>query len=239
MPKVMPDASKVNRMFAGIAGRYDLANRALSFGIDSGWRRRLVQKVVAQKPLMVVDLATGSGDVALALRDALDSSVDVRGLDFCEPMLDQAREKAARAGYGASLSFASGDCLELPLEDGSVDVLTIAFGLRNLEDRHRGLKEMYRVLNPEHGCLFVLEFTQPDQWFRPFYYLYLRLFMPMVSMLLTARPGAYRYLAGSIQSFPTKQSLADEMLAAGFPRVVYRGMTASVVAIHGAEKGGR
>ena len=234
----MPDASQVNRMFARIAGRYDLANRALSFGIDSGWRRRLVQKVVDKNPRRVVDLATGSGDVALALRGALDPSVEVRGLDFCEPMLDQARGKADRAGCGGSLSFALGDCLDLPLEDGSVDVLIIAFGLRNLEDRHRGLEEMYRVLNPENGCLFVLEFTQPDQWFRPFYYLYLRLFMPMISMLLTARPGAYRYLAGSIQSFPTKASLADEMLAAGFPRVVYRGMTASVVAIHWAEKRG-
>ncbi len=223
-------------MFAGIAGRYDLVNRALSFGFDCGWRRRLVEKVVAQEPLRVVDLATGSGDVALALRRALDSSVEVRGLDFCEPMLEKARYKAERAGLGGSLSFGQGDCLNLPLDDGSVDVLTIAFGLRNLEDRPRGLQEMYRVLHPERGCLFVLEFTQPALWFRPLYYLHLKLFMPMVSILLTSRPSAYRYLAGSIDAFPTKGFLAEEMLAAGFPRVSYRGMTASVVAIHSAEK---
>jgi len=230
----VPDATQVNRMFAGIAGRYDLANRALSLGLDCGWRKRLVGKVVGADPQRVVDLATGSGDVALALRRALDASVEVRGLDFCEPMLEQAREKAARAGLGDTLQFRTGDCLDLPLEDGSVDVLTIAFGLRNLEDRQRGLAEMRRVLHPDRGRLLVLEFTQPDAWFRPLYYMYLKLFMPVVSGLLTGRPGAYRYLACSIEAFPDKDSLAGEMLAAGFARVAHCGMAACSVAIHEA-----
>ncbi len=221
-------------MFAGIAGRYDLANRALSLGMDRGWRRRLVQKAVARKPGRVVDLATGSGDVALDLREALDGPAQVQGFDFCEPMLEQARAKAARAGVGEGLAFGRADCLELPLEDGSVDVLTIAFGLRNLENRPRGLREMRRVLHPQRGVLLVLEFTQPDAWFRPLYYLYLKLFMPVVSGVLTGRPGAYRYLACSIEGFPDKAGLAEEMLSAGFTRVAYRGMAASAVAIHEA-----
>ena len=221
-------------MFAGIAGRYDIANRVLSLGIDRGWRRRLIQKVSDLNPRNVVDLATGSGDVALEMRQALAPSTEIRGMDFCEPMLVKARDKAFELGFQDSVSFEMGDCLSLPLDDDSVDVLTISFGLRNLEDRQRGLSEILRVLNPEKGTLLVLEFTQPDAWFRPIYYLYLKLLLPILSGVLTGRPRAYRYLGCSIAAFPDKQNLAEEMLNAGFKRVGYRGMTASVVAIHEA-----
>ncbi len=231
----MPEAEQVNRLFSGIAPCYDQANQVLSLGIDRYWRRTLVSKVVDRRPRRVVDLATGSGDVALALSRALGPSVDILGLDFCEPMLEQARAKASRAGVVQNLSFKHGDCLSLPLEDGSVDVLTIAFGLRNLQDRQSGLREMRRVLNPERGCLFVLEFSQPVWWVRPLHTLYLCTLMPLVAALLTRRVRAYQYLAASIGAFPSKDFLAAEFLAAGFPRASYHGITGSVVCIHCGE----
>ena len=231
----MPQAEQVNSMFASIAGRYDLANRTLSLGIDNLWRRKMIKLVASRNPQTVADLATGSGDVAIALRKFLPATTAVEGLDFCEPMLEQARAKANQPRL-TSLSFRVGDCLNLPLEDNSVDALTIAFGLRNLEDRKKGLQEMLRVLTPGKGALHVLEFTQPDFWFRPFYYLYLKTLLPFAARLLTGNSSAYHYLGNTIEAFPDKKGLEQEILAAGFSRVSSMGLTASIVAIHTAEK---
>lgn len=222
-------------MFAGIAGRYDLANRFLSAGCDLWWRRVLVRRVKAAHPARVADLATGSGDVALALRRALPPEAVVEGLDFCEPMLAIARAKAARHPVTAALPFRLGDCLHLPLPDATVDVVTIAFGLRNLESRADGLREMLRVLRPG-GCLLVLEFTQPDAWLRPFYFFYLRRILPLLAALLTGDRGAYEYLAGSVEAFPSRDLLAAEIAAAGFSRVHATGLTGGIVALHQAWK---
>jgi demethylmenaquinone methyltransferase/2-methoxy-6-polyprenyl-1,4-benzoquinol methylase len=223
-------------MFAGIAGRYDLANHLLSGGMDFLWRRRLVRLVRARQPRSVADLATGSGDVALAMRSALPATTRVRGLDFCEPMLVEARRKQNGRGIPPekAVTFEQGDCLDLPLPDGSVDVLTIAFGLRNLENRQAGLREMKRVLTPGSGRLFVLEFSQPHRWFRPVYYAYLKGVLPLLAAIVTGRRDAYNYLAGSIESFPTRASLAAQIEAAGFSRVRSEALTFGVVAIHEA-----
>ena len=231
----MPQAEQVNRMFASIAGRYDLANRTLSLGIDNLWRRKLIQLVARRDPGSVADLATGSGDVAIALRRYFSETTSVEGMDFCEPMLDQARVKANQSNL-TSLTFRVGDCLNLPLKDNSVDALTIAFGLRNLEDRKRGLEEMLRVLTPEKGALHILEFTQPDFWFRPFYYLYLKTLLPLAARILTGNSSAYHYLGNTIEAFPDKKGLEQEILDAGFSKVSSIGLTASIVAIHTAEK---
>mgnify|MGYP006269710631 FL=1 len=228
------EGSAVARMFGGIAGRYDRANRVLSGGIDRYWRWRTVRAVVREHPRRVVDLATGSGDIALALRRQLPAEASVEGLDFCEPMLEEARRKQGRL---PGLRFAFGDCLDLPLEDASVDVLTIGFGLRNLEDRDRGLREMRRVLRPG-GALFVLEFSQPYAWLRPLYYPYLEKLLPWVAGRLTGDPEAYRYLGGTIRSFPRREVLAGQMRAAGFAEVQARALTGGIVALHRAAKGG-
>jgi demethylmenaquinone methyltransferase/2-methoxy-6-polyprenyl-1,4-benzoquinol methylase len=232
----MPESVQVNSMFASIAGRYDLANRALSLGIDNLWRRILVRKVAACNPASVADLATGSGDVAIALRNYLPPTTSVEGLDFCEPMLAQARSKASHAGISIdTLQFRTGDCLDLPLEDSSVDCLTISFGLRNFEDRPKGLREMLRVLSAG-GSLHILEFTQPDAWFRPFYYLYLKAILPTAARLLTGNRTAYQYLGDTIEAFPSRVSLAEEIRTAGFARVGHVGLTFGIVAIHSAFK---
>lgn len=228
------EGSAVARMFGGIAGRYDRANRVLSGGIDRYWRWRTVRAVLRESPRRVVDLATGSGDIALALRRQLPAETTVEGLDFCEPMLEEARRKQ---GGQSGLRFAFGDCLALPLEDASVDVLTIGFGLRNLEDRDRGLREMRRVLRPG-GALFVLEFSQPYAWLRPLYYPYLEKLLPWVAGRLTGDSEAYRYLGGTIRSFPRREVLAEQMRSAGFAAVRARALTGGIVALHRAEKGG-
>ena len=230
----MPEGTRVQSMFAGISGRYDFANHFLSGGIDLYWRRRLVRSVVRRKPSEVVDLATGTGDVAFALRRKLPRSCRVTGLDFCEPMLVVARRKQRRKDPTEPIGFSFGDCLALPLGDASVDVLTIAFGLRNLEDRHAGLREMRRVLKPGTGSLHVLEFTQPARWLKPLYGPYLHHVLPRLARLTTGDKAAYDYLAGSIRAFPTKEALAGEIRAAGFASVRATGLTGSIVALHEA-----
>ncbi len=220
-------------MFAGIAGRYDRANHLLSGGIDHLWRRALVRRVLQRQPGVVADLATGSGDVAFALRKALPPETSILASDFCEPMLDEARRKQSDLPAWAAnkLSFDPGDCLNLPLDDASVDVVTIAFGLRNLEDRHRGLTEMRRVLKPG-GSLLVLEFSQPYAWFKPVYFAYLKTLLPLLAGRLTGKKDAYHYLAGSIESFPTRARITHELQNAGFQNITARALTFGTVALH-------
>lgn len=228
-------------MFAGVAPRYDLANTVLSLGMDAWWRRRLVREVRAglerraqgSPGPVVVDLATGSGAVAFALRGGLGKDVRVQGMDFCEPMLEEARRRQLQRRL-EGMSFAVGDCLELPLADASADAVTIAFGLRNLADRKRGLAEMRRILRPPHGFLCVLEFTQPDRFYAPLYYGYLRHVLPVLAGWLTGRRAAYEYLAESIQAFPDRPHLARELVAAGFSEVSWTGLTFGTVALHTA-----
>ncbi|MFP6901329.1 MAG: bifunctional demethylmenaquinone methyltransferase/2-methoxy-6-polyprenyl-1,4-benzoquinol methylase UbiE [Opitutales bacterium] len=231
-----PKAQAVERTFAGIAPRYDLANHLLSFGLDFLWRRRLVRMATASQSTRVLDLATGSGDVAFALRAGLPAETAIIGLDFCQPMLDQAIRKAMSRGSPSNLEFLRGDCLDLPFDEESFDVVTIAFGLRNLEDRARGLSEMLRVLRP-NGRLLVLEFSQPYRWLRPMYCLYLKAILPIFAWLLTRDRKAYEYLGSSITGFPDRGSLSAELQAAGFTKVSSIAMTGSVVAIHSGGRG--
>jgi len=220
-------------MFGEIAHRYDAANHLLSGGVDFYWRRVLVSMVARTNPQTVVDLATGSGDVAFALRQGLPETVAITGLDFCEPMLDEARTKQ-RARFGdEGIRFDFGDCMELPLTDNSIDAITIAFGVRNFEDRRRGLSEMRRVLRPG-GRAFILEFSQPSRWFRPCYYAYLKFVLPALAGLATGKKNAYDYLACSIEGFPSRSELSTQIREAGFADAPARPLTFGIVAIHEA-----
>jgi demethylmenaquinone methyltransferase/2-methoxy-6-polyprenyl-1,4-benzoquinol methylase len=224
-------------MFAAIAGRYDLVNHLLSGGVDFYWRRVLTRMVKACTPKNAVDLATGSGDVAFKLRDRMGTEVPVTGLDFCEPMLEEARAKRSVKASYSDIAFDFGDCMDLPLGDNSVDAVTISFGLRNFENRQRGLQEILRVLRPG-GRLFVLEFSQPDTWFCPIYYFYLKFILPWVAALATGDKSAYDYLAGTIEDFPSKEALMEQLKQAGYKTVEATGLTFSIVAIHEAQKAG-
>ncbi len=222
-------------MFGRIARRYDAANHILSGGIDHWWRRRLVRAVRRQSPRRVLDLATGSGDVAFALSRALGPAVRIIGMDFCQPMLDQAEAKKQAAGSAEfrNIDFRLGDGLDLPLADATQDAVTIAFGLRNLADRPRGLGEMRRVLRPG-GRLFVLEFSQPYAWFRPLYYFYLRRLLPRIAGVVTGDREAYVYLNDTIGEFPDRPALGREISAAGFSAVKAHALTLGIVALHEA-----
>lgn len=234
----MPDPAAINAMFGRVAPRYDLANHLLSGGVDMWWRRRLVSAVRRRSPHDVLDLATGSGDVAFALARGLGPEVVVVGMDFCQPMLDRAvlkKNAADAAERYRSVNFLPGDGLALPLPDASFDVVTISFGLRNMADRRRALSEMRRVLRPG-GRLFVLEFSQPQPWFRPFYYLYLKRVAPRVAGLATGEASAYDYLCSSIEQFPNRAGLTQEIFEAGFRDVTATAMTFGIVALHTAER---
>jgi demethylmenaquinone methyltransferase/2-methoxy-6-polyprenyl-1,4-benzoquinol methylase len=231
-----PDPVAVEATFSSVATRYDLANHWLSGGIDFYWRNRLVKLAQKNKPTDILDLATGSGDVLFALRQGLGDKVRLTGLDFCEPMLEQARAKRTVRGLGDSTNqFLHGDCLNLPFEDNSFDLITIAFGLRNLADRAKGLAEMQRVLRPG-GRLIILEFSQPYMWFRPLYYFYLKGILPWVARWLTGDRDAYLYLGTSIAGFPDRVGLCKEIEQAGFDQVEAKPLTFSIVALHQATK---
>lgn len=230
----MPDPVAVNTMFSRIARRYDAANRLLSGGVDQCWRRRLVRVVRASAPLAVLDLATGSGDVAFALARSLPAEARVTGMDFCQPMLDQAMAKQIAAPAGAratNIVFRQGDGMDLPCPDAAFDAVTISFGLRNMADRHRALSEMRRVLRPG-GRVHVLEFSQPYRWFRPIYYFYTKRILPSIAGKVTGDRAAYDYLNASIEAYPDHAAMADELRRAGFREVRVMRLSLGIVALH-------
>ena len=227
-----PDPEAVRATFESVASRYDLANHFLSGGIDYYWREKLVEMALEGSCDQVLDLATGSGDVLFALRKRFPPDTAITGVDFCEPMLQKARNKRETKELDENSNrFLLGDCLSLDFPDESFDLVTISFGLRNLSDRDKGLKEMYRVLKP-NGRLIVLEFSQPYFWFRPFYYFYLKLILPWMARLVTGDREAYLYLGSSISAFPDRVGLVDEFEGAGFERVHFSALTFSIVALH-------
>ena len=227
----MPEATQVNAMFGRIAERYDLANQLLSFGIDRVWRDRLVDEVEWRRPKSVVDLATGSGDVAFALSHELPDVVEIKALDFCEPMIEQAKSKQQHS-EDTRIEFSVGDILSLPIEPAWADAITIAFGYRNLENRATGLSEMKRVLKPKTGHLYVLEFSQPHPVYRPFYYYYLKTLLPNMASLITGDKAAYEYLSESIEAFPDRNGISLELRQAGFTDVEAIPLAFGSVALH-------
>lgn len=227
-----PDPVAVRATFTSVAPRYDLANHLLSGGIDFWWRERLVRMAKKGRCQKILDLATGSGDVAMALRRALPAETEITGVDFCEPILEFAKRKRDRKKLKVENNqFLVGDCLALSFQDNSFDLVTIAFGLRNLADRKKGLAEMRRVLKPG-GRLLILEFSQPFTWFMPIYYFYLKVILPWVARLVTGDRDAYLYLGSSISAFPNRNELCAEITGAGFREAHANPLTFSVVALH-------
>ena len=229
----MPDPKAVNTMFARIAGRYDIANHLLSGGIDYWWRQRLVRAVYDSHAASVLDLATGSGDVVFALADGLAPRVTLLGMDFCQPMLDEAVKKREENHRWTHIEFRLGDGMALPLPDASFEAITISFGLCNMVNRSKALQEMRRVLKPD-GRLFILEFSQPMVWFRPFYYTYLKYVLPTVAGIITGDRSAYEYLCGSIEQYPDRSAMSEEIRQAGFNSVRALPLSFGIVALHEA-----
>jgi len=224
-------ANWVRGMFGRVAPRYDLANHLLSFNIDRYWRAHTVRRVraVLERPeARVLDICCGTGDLALALERARGAAV--WGSDFCHPMLVAARRKAADRRARAFL-FES-DALRLPVRDGSLDLITVAFGFRNLANYQAGLAEMRRALRPG-GMAAILEFSQPpNAAFRAVYEFYSRRILPLIGGALSGSRDAYTYLPESVRKFPNAPALADDMKAAGFSGVEFEYLTGGIVALH-------
>ena len=218
---------EISAMFGRVAARYDIMNFAMGGGLDSYWRRRLVRAVAAQRPARVLDLATGSGDVLLALQRHRAYTESAVGADFCLPMLQRARAKKAQ-------NLLVGDGLHLPFPAAAFDAVTIAWGLRNFADRLAGLREMRRVLRAG-GRAYVLEFSHPPPWLSPLYFWYMRDVMPKYAQFITPERGAYEYLGDSIRAFPRQPQLADMMLQAGFAASRYTNLSLGIVALHVAD----
>ncbi len=217
----------VRRLFGAIARRYDLANHLLSGGLDFWWRRRAAKIVQSWHPARVLDLATGSGDLALAIAKSCPGA-EVIGADFCLPMLLAARRKGV-----AKLIQADG--MSLPFPDATFDAVTIAFGLRNMESWERGLAEIARVLRPG-GHLLVLDFSIPPPPLRMFYRFYLHRVLPTFARLLTGDRQAYEYLGASIEKFPTGAAMSAMIEAANFSDAKCIPLTGGVVSLHTARR---
>jgi demethylmenaquinone methyltransferase / 2-methoxy-6-polyprenyl-1,4-benzoquinol methylase len=224
---VSRDPEVVREMFDRVAKRYDLANHFLSIGQDFFWRRRAAGIVAAWRPACVLDVASGSGDLALNLQRELPDA-QIVGLDFSSAMLDLARRKGVR-------HLLAGDILHLPLAEQSFDAVTVAFGLRNVHDWAAGLREMRRVLTSA-GHVLVLEFSLPSKPIIGLLYrFYLRRILPLTSRVITKEEEAYRYLGASIENFPSGRPMCDLIEANGFQNARAESLTGGIVTIYSAK----
>jgi demethylmenaquinone methyltransferase / 2-methoxy-6-polyprenyl-1,4-benzoquinol methylase len=222
------DPETVREMFGRVARRYDLANHVLSLGVDILWRARAARLVESWKAERILDLATGSGDLALAIERRLPSA-KVVAADFSQKMIQIARSKGVREAIIA-------DALQLPFGENSFDCVTIAFGLRNIADWAAALCEISRVLS-RGGHLLVLDFSIPKSILRAPYRLYLHYFLPGLAGLLTGEKEAYEYLAASIEEFPSGAEMLRLIEANGFTEAKEQLMTGGIVTMYSAKKG--
>ena len=228
---------QVARMFDGISGRYDLLNRLLSMGIDIRWRRVALRMLRERGlPARVLDVATGTADLALALATDLPEA-EVIGVDLSEGMLGVGRQKVERNGLRARVRLEQADAGNLPFEDGSFDAVTVAFGVRNFENLDKGLGELQRVLRPG-GHLMVLEFSRPTSpLVKGLMNLYSRSLMPALGGWLSKDRAAYAYLPASVQVFPEGDAFEQRLKQAGLQPLRQRRLSMGISSVYIARKG--
>jgi demethylmenaquinone methyltransferase / 2-methoxy-6-polyprenyl-1,4-benzoquinol methylase len=232
------ESRPLQKMFSGVPQRYDLINRIFTLKLDERWRARAVEECLGDGPARVMDLCTGTGDLALRLASAAGKGTVIIGADFSMPMLAEARMKAAQAG--AQVLFIPADASELPFKNESFHVISIGFGFRNLTYRNpkrdRYLAEILRVLAPG-GRFVIVESSQPRfGLYRALVHLYVRTMVSFVGGIISGQKGAYRYLAHSAIHFYGPEELCRLLEGAGFKRVRYRLLLGGVAAIHVAHK---
>lgn len=226
----------ITRMFDAIAGVYDILNHLLSAGTDRQWRRRAIRSLELSGRETVIDICTGTGDLAFAALEATPGARRVVGIDLAARMLDRARRKAGRRRNGSGLALVRSDSSRLALQAASADAAMIAFGLRNVEHLDMTLAELARVLRPS-GRLAILEFAEPGRGvLAAVYRWYFRQILPRVGWLISRHPSAYSYLPASVGRFPPPAALIERLESAGFMSVVPVPLTFGIVYLYAATR---
>ena len=230
---VRPKTEQVEEMFDSIAPAYDFMNRAMTLGIDKLWRAKAVKMIRRRQPADILDVATGTGDLAIKLAREIPG-VRVTGVDLSEQMLAIGRYKVRLAGLSDRISLSKADCLALPMADASFDAVTVAYGVRNFEHLAQGYREMARVLRPG-GMLCVVELSVPQsRLVRPFYELYTRRIIPVIGRMVSSDRSAYTYLPASIAAMPQGERMLAIMEEAGLVRPALQPLTLGVCTIYTA-----
>lgn len=228
---------RISAMFDAIAGRYDLLNTVLSGGLDRYWRRRAINALGFTGRERLLDVCSGTGDVAIAAATRRNGARAVLVVDFAGEMLRRGLEKVQRAGLQDRITLVRGDAMRLPVANGSVDGATIAFGIRNVQEPRVAVEELRRVLKPG-GRLAILEFGVPSvPGVRPLYLWYFRRVLPRIGRLVSRHIAAYSYLPESVGAFPWGEAFADILRASGFNNVKSRPLSLGIVYLYVAENG--
>ena len=229
--KLTEENKKIREMFSAISGRYDFLNHLLSMNIDKSWRKKTVNLMDLNTDRTVLDLATGTGDVAIEIMRQSQKKLDVVGVDFTQDMLKVAVVKTKEKKDTATFKFVNAPAESLPLKDDLFDYCTIAFGIRNFVDKKLALKEIVRVLKPG-GKVLILEFSRPkNPLFNSVYSFYFFKVLPKVAGMFS-RQSAYTYLPDSVSRFPSDKDFSEMMLKAGFKKVTIKPLTLGISSIY-------
>ncbi|MBA5246206.1 bifunctional demethylmenaquinone methyltransferase/2-methoxy-6-polyprenyl-1,4-benzoquinol methylase UbiE [Marnyiella aurantia] len=230
------DASKkseVEDMFDNIAPKYDLLNHVLSMKIDVAWRNTLVKWMKMDGVQKVLDVATGTGDLAIAVQKG--TQAEVVGLDLSQQMLNVGIVKIKKLNLDGRISMQKGDAENLPFSDNSFDAVSVAFGVRNFENLSRGLTELKRVVK-ENRSVYILEFSKVEGFLGPFYMFYFRNILPRIGKLISKDHRAYSYLPDSVNAFPYGEKMKNILLETGFKNVEYKKLSLGIATIYKATK---
>lgn len=225
--------AEVENMFDNIASDYDFLNRVLSLKIDLIWRKNLVNWLKIDQPKQILDVATGTGDLAIALQRG--TSAQIVGLDLSQQMLNVGIEKIRKMNLSEKISMMKGDAENLPFADESFDAVTCAFGVRNFENLEKGLSELRRVLKTGHS-VYILEFSKVEGLLSPLYMFYFRHILPKIGKLISKDSRAYTYLPDSVNAFPFGEKMRNILLQVGFKKVEYKKQSLGIATIYKATK---
>lgn len=226
----------VQDTFNSIAKRYDLMNTLMSFGLDKGWRKKAVLTVEAKPGMHIVDVCCGTGQLSLGLAMTVGTTGHITGLDFSQNMLEKAREHVLGSPYQSIIELIQGDAMNLPFKDNSFDGATVGWGLRNLPDLEKGIREMIRVVKPG-GVVVSLDMAKPTlPGFKQGYWLYFEKLVPLMGKVWAGKAKAYQYLHDSTREFPAQQELARIFERAGLVEARYENLAGGVVALVSGRK---